>query len=421
MGLLTVTSASQVSSLVPRSAETRAFSSCGRSSMNDGGHVAGDEVGIVQHGLQEGDVGGDAADAELGQGAAGAGHGGRVVAAAAGQLDQHRVEVRADLGAGVDGAAVEPDTGAAGGTVAGDLADVGPEAVGRVLGGDAALQGGALELDRLLGEAQVREGLAGGDAQLRLHEVDVGDFLGDGVLDLDARVHFDEDVLAGALPHGVDQELDGAGVDVVQGLGELHGVAVERLADAFVQVRRRGDLDDLLVAALDGAVTLEEVHDVALGVGQDLHLDVAGAQHGLLEEHRGVTEGGVGFAHGGLQGLGQGLPGVDAAHAAAAAAGDGLGEDGEADLVGGGDEFIEVLGRLAGLQDGDAGLAGGLQGGDLVAGQFQHLGGRAHEGDAGRRGGAGQVAGSRRGSRSRGRWRRRRTSLATRTTSSTSR
>ena len=57
-----------------------------------------------------------------------------------------------------------------------------------------------LSWTRLLGQAQVSEGLAGGDAQLRLDEVDVGDFLGDGVLDLDARVHFDEHVLAGALP-----------------------------------------------------------------------------------------------------------------------------------------------------------------------------------------------------------------------------
>ena len=356
-----------------------------------GGHVAGDEVGVVQDGLQEGDVGGHPADAELGEGPARPGHGGRVLAAAAGQLDQHRVEVRADLGAGVDGAAVEPDAGAAGRTVAGDLADVGPEAVGRVLRGDAALQGGALELDRLLGEAKVREGLAGGDAQLRLDEVDVGDFLGDRVLDLDARVHFDEDVLAGPLPHGVDEEFHGAGVDVVQRLGELHGVAVQRLPDAFVEVRRRGDLDDLLVAALDGAVTLEEVHHVALGVGQDLDLDVAGAQHGLLQEHGGVAERRVGFAHGGLQRFGQGVAGVDAAHAAPAAAGDGLGEDGEADLVGGGDEFVQVLGGLAGLQDRDAGLAGRLEGGDLVAGQFQDLGGRAHEGDAGRGRGPGQA------------------------------
>ena len=313
-----------------------------------GGHVPGDEVRIVQDGLQEGDVGGDAADAELGEGAAGPGHGGRIVAAAAGQLDQHGVEVRADLRARVDGAAVEPDPGAAGRAVAGDLADVGPEAVGGVLGGDPALQRSALELDGLLREAQVSEGLAGGDAQLRLDEVDVGDFLGDGVLDLDARVHFDEHVLAGTLPDRVDEEFDGAGVDVVQRLRELHGVAVERLPDTFVQVWGRRDLNHLLVAALDGAVALEEVHDVALGVGQDLDLDVPGAQDGLLEEHGGVAERGVRFAHGGLQGLGERFAGVHAAHAAAAAAGDGLGEDREADLVRGRDQLVQVLRRLAG-------------------------------------------------------------------------
>ena len=86
--------------------------------------------------------------------------------------------MRRHLGPRGDRAAVEPDAGAAGRAVAGDLADVGPEAVGRVLRGDAALQGSTLELDALLRQAQVREALTGGDPQLRLDEVDVGDFLG---------------------------------------------------------------------------------------------------------------------------------------------------------------------------------------------------------------------------------------------------
>ena len=62
---------------------------------------AGAEVRVVEHGLQERDVGGDAADPELGERPPGPAHGLREVPAAAGQLDQHRVEVRADLGAGV--------------------------------------------------------------------------------------------------------------------------------------------------------------------------------------------------------------------------------------------------------------------------------------------------------------------------------
>ena len=139
---------------------------------------------------------GDAADAELGDRAAGPRDSGCEVAAAAGQLDQHRVEVRADLGAGVRRAAVEADAGAARRAVGGDAAGVGAEAVGRVLGGDAALQRGAAQRDRVLAQPEIGERLAGGDPQLRLHQVDVGDLLGDGVLHLDSRVHLDEDVVA---------------------------------------------------------------------------------------------------------------------------------------------------------------------------------------------------------------------------------
>ena len=46
--------------------------------------------------------------------------------------------------------------------------------------------------DVALAEAQL---LAGGDADLLLHDVDAGDHLGDRVLDLDARVHLDEEEL----------------------------------------------------------------------------------------------------------------------------------------------------------------------------------------------------------------------------------
>ena len=182
------------------------------------------------------------------------------VPAPAGELDQHRVEVRADLRTGVGGAAVEADAGAAGRAVGADHAGVRAEAVGRVLGGDAALERGAAQRDGLLGQAEVGERLAGGDAQLRLHEVDVGDLLGDRVLDLDARVHLDEDVVAVA----VEQELDGARVAVADVPGEPHGVGADPLAQLRVEVRRGRDLDDLLVAALHRAVALEQVDHVAV-------------------------------------------------------------------------------------------------------------------------------------------------------------
>src|SRR5262249_61060795 len=55
-------------------------------------------------------------------------------------------------------------------------------------------------------------------------------------------------------------------------------------------------LDDLLVAALDGALALEQVHRVAVAVGEDLDLDVARAEDRLLHVHPVVPEGVLGLA-----------------------------------------------------------------------------------------------------------------------------
>ena len=85
---------------------------------------------------------------------------------------------------------------------------------------------------------------------------------------------------------GIDQELDGAGILVARGAGELDRVGQDALAQARVEVGRGRDLDDLLVAQLHRAVALEEMHDVALAVAQHLDLDVARPRHDLLEEQR---------------------------------------------------------------------------------------------------------------------------------------
>ena len=50
------------------------------------------------------------------------------------------------------------------------------------------------------------------------------------------------------------------------------------------------------MATLQAAFALAEVDDVAVAVGEHLHLDVAGVQHKSLEEQRVVAEGGAGLA-----------------------------------------------------------------------------------------------------------------------------
>ena len=211
------------------------------------------------------------------------------------------------------------------------------------------------------------------------------------MLDLDAGIHLDEDVS----PLRVEEELDGAGVGVADLAGEAHRVGAHALPDVGVQVRGRSDLDDLLVAPLHGAVALVEVDHATLGagaVGEDLHLDVARVDHGLLDEDGRVTEGALALAHAGLDRLAEVGGVVDLAHPAATAPGNRLDEEGcLADLLQkrlrGGDELVDIGG---GGHRGQRRHAGGLGGGDrprLVAGERQDLGGGPDEGDAG--GGAG--------------------------------
>jgi hypothetical protein len=89
---------------------------------------------------------------------------------------------------------------------------------------------------------------------LRLDEVVAGDLLSDGVLDLDARIDLDEIELAGL---GIVKELDSARIVEAGGPTDRERRRPERLAGRLGKVGGRGDLDDLLVAALDRAIALK--------------------------------------------------------------------------------------------------------------------------------------------------------------------
>ena len=155
-----------------------------------------------------------------------------------------------------------------------------------------------------------------------------GDHLGHAVLDLDARVHLQEEVLA-----VLEQALDRAGADVVDGPGGLDADLADALAQLLVDRRGGRLLDQLLVAALDRAVALAEVDDVAVAVGEDLDLDVARVGQVALEVDGRVGEELLALARGALEGvLELGLVERDA-EALAAAAARGLDRDRVADVV----------------------------------------------------------------------------------------
>ena len=145
-----------------------------------------------------------------------------------------------------------------------------------------------------------RQRLAGGDADPGLDDVDAGRHLGHAVLDLHARVHLQEVVLPPTSSPSI-----GAGAAVVDRARRLDGDRADPLAHRRIDDprRRRGLLDQLLVAALHRAVALAEVDDVAVGVGHHLDLDVARIGQVALEVDRRVAEEALALARGALEGV----------------------------------------------------------------------------------------------------------------------
>src|SRR5262245_15529943 len=221
---------------------------------------------------------------------------------------------------------IKADAGTAGRLPARNAARRGTEAGVGVLGVDAALDGTAALRDVLLAQAQF---FPGSDPNLLAHQVDAGDQLRDGVLDLDASGDLDEIELVLA----ISQNLAGAGVGVVGGPDQPHRGLADVLAHLWRQSRRGRLLDELLVAALQRTITLPEVDDVAVMVGEDLHLDVARLLDVLFEVDAAVLERALGFLACGLKaGLEADVVAGDA-HAAAPAAGRRLDEHGIAHAV----------------------------------------------------------------------------------------
>ncbi len=231
-----------------------------------GAGLAADEVGGGDDVVEEGNVGFDSADAELVEGAFHALEGERESWREGGDLDQHGVVEGRNHRSGVAHGPVEADAQAGGGAVGDDFAVVRGEVGLGILGRDAALDGEAVAGDFILGgngDGLAVEGFALGDEDLGTDKIDAGDHLRHRVLDLDARVHLDEEPL---MRVHIDEEFHGAGVLVTDLAAEPGGGVAEFANDARVEVDGGGDLDHFLVAALDGAVALVQVDDVAMFV-----------------------------------------------------------------------------------------------------------------------------------------------------------
>ena len=176
----------------------------------------------------------------------------------------------------------------------------------------------------------VVERAALGDAELLAHEVDAGDLLGDGVLDLEARVDLEERDRA----VGADEELARARADVADLAQDRLRRVVQDPVLLVAQERRGCLLDELLVTALQRAVAGGDHDDVARGIREALRLDVAGLVEVLLDEALAAAEGGDRLAGRGLEHLGDLVELARDLEPAPAAAVGGLDRDRQAELLG---------------------------------------------------------------------------------------
>ncbi|MNI35226.1 hypothetical protein D3C73_892430 [compost metagenome] len=182
-----------------------------------------------------------------------------------------------------------------------------------------------------------RKRQTGGNANLLADNVDAGDFFGDGVFHLHPGVHLHEVHLALG-----EQELHGAGVLVAHGLGCTHRQVADVGALFRGQLRARGDLDQLLVAALDRAVTLEQVHHIAEAVAKDLRFDMLGIDDAFFQEHFRRTECLGGFGNDPRESLFKFFTAVAATNTATTTTGCGLEHHRVADAIAFGQGFFDA-------------------------------------------------------------------------------
>ncbi len=288
------------------------------------------------------------------------------------QLRHHRVVVRRHPVAGHH-VRVQPHAGAARRPPRRDHPGARAEVGVHVLGVHPHLDRRPAVDDVLLLERQL---LPRRHADLLADQVYAGHQFRHRVLDLDAGVHLDEVELVVA----VHEELARPGRVVPGRLRQPHRTLAHGDAHRVRQVRRRRLLHQLLVAALERAVALEQVDHVAVLVAQQLHLDVPRAVEVLFQEDAAVLERRLGLGARRRQPLDEPVVVPRLPHPLAAAAGRRLDEHRVADLV------REVERLLLGLDEavaaGDGGDVRGLRHDlrpGLVAELVHGLGRRADE------------------------------------------
>ncbi len=270
-----------------------------------------DDLRMAQQRPEESKIRGDAFDPERIERFDQAGERLRPIGSPRDQLRQQRIVVGGDRVARAK-AGVDPDAVPSRLAPCADGSSRGQKPLGGVLGINTCLHRMAVGCDLVLPQRQL---FPHGDAQLPLHEVDAGDHLGHGMLDLQARIHLDE-MKTGR----IRDEFDRPGADITRGLGGGARRSRHRGTPFGRDGCRKRLLHHLLMPTLKRAFALEQRHHVALAVAEHLHFDMPRPGHVLLDQDLVIPKRGRRFAFGARDRFGERLGVGDQAHASAAAA-----------------------------------------------------------------------------------------------------
>ncbi len=235
----------------------------------------------------------------------------------------------------------------------------------------------------------VRKGQTSSHEDLALDQVETGYLLRHRMFDLNPWVDFDEVELSAVR---IDEEFHRAGIVQADRTANRQGGVEQPTPQFGVEGWCRSDLDDFLMAALDGAIAFEEMHQVAVLIAEQLHFDVPRPPDILFEKDVGHAEGGAGLAAGLLEGVEESFGLLGNAHAASATAHGRLDDDRITEAVRDGSGLVVRLQRLGTAgQDSHPCLFRDAAGDDLVAELFEDLGAGSDKEQPGLTAGAGEV------------------------------
>ena len=225
--------------------------------------MLGGEFVVVEDLLEQARRGRHTLHLELLERAAHACHGSGAIGGGDHELAHHGIELRGD-GVAFHHAGIDADARAGRPCELGQRAGARRQVLGRILAGQTQLE--AVSAQRMF-HGQLA---AVGDGDLLADQVEAADLLADGVLHLQSGVDFQEVDLALFGHH----ELAGAETHVIDRVEQTTRVGFQLFEHAIGQERSRRLLDELLVAALHGAVAGGVHSEVAVRIAAALRFDM---------------------------------------------------------------------------------------------------------------------------------------------------